>query len=112
VVIPYQPSGSSLGVPYWYDPQMGMLSQSGLTNIVHSTLPNGLSVISFDTTHLTSFYVLEGSSGGWAGGGGGGGGGGCALSRTPEGSIAEYFVPYAVLALFLLVCRRMGRRHT
>jgi hypothetical protein len=110
VVIPYRASGSGPGVPYWYDPQSGTLSQLGLTNVMHATLPNGLSVVSFDTTHLTSFYVLAGSIAGRDGGAGGGGG--CALTRTPERSIVGYFLPYGALILLLLVRRRMDRRHT
>jgi len=108
VVIPYVASGSGPAVPYWYDAQTGMLSQLGITNITRATLPNGLSVVSFNTTHLTSFYVLEGSS---VVGGGGGGGGGCALSRAREGSIVGYILPYGALALLLFVRRWMdGRR--
>ena len=42
----------------------------------------------------------------------GGGGGGCSLSnsRQGSGSILEYFLPYAVLAVFMLGLRRRDRR--
>lgn len=110
VVIPYMASGSGPATPYWYDAQTGMLSQLGITDITRATLPNGLSVVSFNTTHLTPFYVLEGPSGGCAGSGSSSGGG-CALSRAHEGSIVAYVFPYGALALFLFVRRWMdGRR--
>jgi hypothetical protein len=105
VTIPYTGSGASLKAPYWYDTQTGVLSQQGMTDITYRTLANGIPVISFKTTHLTTFYVLESSlpvSGS--------GGGGCALSRDPRGDVATFFVPYAGLMLLLLLVKRRDHR--
>jgi hypothetical protein len=107
VTIPYTNSGSCRATPYWYDAQTGTLSQQGMTEITNRTLANGVSVVSFKTTHLTSFYVLESL----VSSGSSGGGGGCALSGSHEGSIVGYLLPYAALASFMFTLRRRDRRH-
>lgn len=107
VTIPYLSSGSGRATPYWYDAQTGTLSQEGMTEITNRALANGLSVVSFQTTHLTSFYVLESP----VGSGGGGPAGGCELSPSHEGNLAGYLFPYAVLALYMVILRCRDRRH-
>ncbi|MBN1506436.1 MAG: fibronectin type III domain-containing protein [Sedimentisphaerales bacterium] len=61
VSIPYATSASHQAVPYWYDPLTGNLSDDGLTEATNEALANGISVVSFRTTHLTTFYILESS---------------------------------------------------
>lgn len=107
VTIPYTGSGSGRATPYWYDAQTGTLSQQGMTEITNRTLANGVSVVSFKTTHLTAFYVLESP----LPAGGVDGGGGCALSHSHEGSIAGYLLPYAALASFMLILKWRDRRY-
>jgi PKD repeat protein len=106
VTIPYTASGSSRATPYWYDAQTGTLSQQGMTEVTNKTLANGIPVVSFKTTHLSTFYVLESP----LPTGGGGGGGGCALSPVPEGDIAEFFLPYGALALLMYLWKRRDRK--
>jgi hypothetical protein len=104
VTIPYASSGRGRTTPYWYDTLTATLSQQGMTEITNRTLGHGISVISFKTTHLTTFYILEspvaaGSSGG-----------GCALAGPQGGSAAGFFLPYGALVLFLLVLKWKERR--
>jgi hypothetical protein len=108
VTIPYDASGTGLAVPYWYDPQTGTLSQQGISQITTATAANGTPLVSFKTTHLTSFYVLDGEIR-RSNGGGGGGGGGCALSNSRDGDVLGYLLPYAAMALFVLVLRQKDR---
>jgi hypothetical protein len=61
VVIPYVTSASGQAVPYWYDPVTGSLSQEGVTDVTNEAPANGISAVSFKTTHLTTFYILENS---------------------------------------------------
>jgi len=108
VTIPYRGSDSS-PTPCWYNMLTANLSQQGITDVTHTTLPNGLSVVSFKTTHLTSFYLSEGVVGG---GSSGGGGGGCALSNSPDTSILGFFLPYSILLPCMVLLRRRDRRRT
>lgn len=105
VTIPYAGSGTDQTAPYWYDALTATLSQQGMTEITHRTLANGIPVVAFKTTHLTTFYILEsplaaGSSGG----------GGCALSHAPGGDIAGSVFPYVALTLLLLATKWRDRR--
>jgi hypothetical protein len=108
VTIPYTGSASSQAFPYWYDGQTGTLSQQGITEITHKTLANGIPVVSFKTTHVTAFYVLESPLPARDGGGGGG----CALSHSQGENIAGYFLPYAVLVLFMCIRKWKDRKCT
>jgi len=119
VTIPYTSSGSGQAIPYWYNTQTGTLSQQGITDITNTTLANGVSVASFKTTHLTTFYILEETSesddrtgnGFRDFSGGGGGGGGCSLSYFKEGNIVEYLLPYGALVLIMFILKRRDRRY-
>ncbi len=106
VTIPYTSSGSGQRTPYWYDTQTGTLSQQGITDITYRTLANGIPVVSFKTTHLTPFYILE-SPVAVAGGGGGG----CAMSGSREGSVVGFLLPYTILVLLLLILKWRDCRH-
>ncbi|MBM4028228.1 MAG: hypothetical protein FJ280_22970, partial [Planctomycetes bacterium] len=106
VTIPYPSSASERAVPYWYDAQTGTLSQQGITNVVHRDLGTGLSALSFNTMHLTAFCVMEGSVNGVSGGGGG-----CALARSHDGRMGEFFLPYAALVLCLFALKTKDRRY-
>lgn len=108
VTIPYDASGTGRAVPYWYDAQTGTLSQQGISDVTTATAANGTPVVSFKTTHLTSFYVLDGDIRS-SSGSGGGGGGGCALSSSRNGDVVGYLLPYAAMALFILVLRQKDR---
>jgi len=107
VTIPYVRSGSGRATPYWYDPQLGTLSQQGITEVTTRTLGNGIPLVSFKTSHLTTFVLLETPLAG-----GGSGGGGCAMSSSQEGSILELVLPFTLLMLFLYIWRRTDRRQT
>lgn len=140
ITMPHATSSTGLAVPYWYDAQTGTLSREGISNVANTTSANGMPVISFQTTHLTSFYILEGT----VSDGGGGGGGGCSLAPgkakqvdktmpstsnkkqrsqrdpvpgTPKvaGMVyppeaVEYFIPYAALAGIMIRLRIRDRR--
>jgi hypothetical protein len=102
VTIPQTGSTFGQGVPYWYNPQTGTLSQQGVTEVTNRILANGTPVVSFKTTHLTTFYVLERSVDGGAGG--------CALSQFSQVNVVEFFLPYAALVSYTLFLRRKDRR--
>jgi hypothetical protein len=102
IMIPYSFSGSS-PKPYWFNSLTGALSQQGMTNIQDMEISPTLHVLSFETTHFTPFYVVEGTTGGT--GGGGGGGGGCSVSATGNGSIVEFLLPYMALAAAMMILR-------
>jgi hypothetical protein len=105
VTIPYTSSEAGQTTPYWYDAQTATLSQQGLTDITYRTLANGIPVISFKTSHLTTFYLLETPLAD-----GGSGGGGCAISSPQGGSVGEFLLPFGVLGLFMLILARRDRR--
>jgi hypothetical protein len=107
VTIPYNGPVSGRPVPYWYNAQTGTLSQQGISNVRAETLANGTSVVSFQTTHLTPFYLMDVTA---SSSGSSSGGGGCSLSRCPDDDIVEHLFPYAALALLLLTLRRRGAR--
>jgi beta propeller repeat protein len=114
ITIPYAYSSSNSSVaPYWFNSQSGSLSQQGITNIRDIEISPTLHAVCFETTHFTPYYVFGGGGGisGIFGGGGGGGGGGCSLSYSQEGSILEYFLPYGVLALFMLLFKLKDKRN-
>jgi hypothetical protein len=107
VTIPYTSSGSGRATPYWYDPQTGTLSQQGITEITNQTLGNGIPLVSFKTSHLTTFVLLENPL---PNGGSSGGGGGCAISSSREGNLLEFLLPYAAVGLFLSILKWKDRR--
>jgi hypothetical protein len=107
VTIPYTKSGTGQTTPYWYDALTATLSQQGLTDVTYRTLANGIPVVSFKTSHLTTFYLLENPVAA-----GGSGGGGCAISSPQGGSVVEFFLPFGVLGLFMLILARRDRRST
>ncbi len=104
VTIPYTSSGSGRATPYWYDPQTGTLSQQGMTAITNQTLGNGIPLVSFQTSHLTTFVLLDNPLPN------GGGGGGCAVSHAGQESIVGFLLPYAALVLFLGILKWNNRR--
>ncbi len=110
ITIPYPTPSTGLAVACWYDPQTGALSQDGITEVLSTTLGNGMSVMALRTTHLTTFYILEGSGSGDDGLTDSLSGGGCALGQGPGENIAGFFLPYAVLAVFVAVLRRRDRK--
>ncbi len=107
VSIPFDPGSSDARTPYWFNPSTGSLSSQGITDISHTVISDSLHVLTFKTTHFSTYYVLGGS----ASGSGGGGGGGCSMSqgRGTEGAV-EYFLPFGVLAMFVALQRRRERR--
>jgi hypothetical protein len=116
ITIPFAVS-STAGTPtaYWYNSVTGALSQQGISNIEIIEVTPSLHALRFTTTHLTPYYALMGAASGGgsnAAGDSGGGGGGCSLSNSRQGgSILEYFLPYMLLALFMLRLRLRDRRH-
>ncbi|MBN1805944.1 MAG: putative Ig domain-containing protein [Sedimentisphaerales bacterium] len=111
ITIPYiYSSSNSSAKPYWFNSMTGTLSQQGITNILDIAISPTLHAVRFETTHFTPYYVF-GGGGGIGGIFGGGGGGGCSLSYSKEGSILEYFLPYGVLALFMVSFKWKDRRN-
>ena len=96
---------------YFYDPSIlppaSPWSREGITNVQHVTdlqdpsLPSGVHIIRFNTTHFTAFGVGGGAS--VAAGGGGGGGGGCSVSAGGEGNIVEFLLPYIGFIIVLVI---------
>ena len=112
VVIPYESTGSGEALAYWLNPETGVLSQDGISNIQKLTLLSGLSAVSFQTTHFTQFFVGEGGVSEITGGGGGGGGG-CSLSHDySQAGILDFILPYAILAIVMTVLKRRDIRRT
>jgi len=108
IVIPYSVAefGNEGMVPCWYDSLTDSLSQSGITDIEDIALSTTLRAVRFKTSHFTSFYLVSST----VVDSGGSGGGGCSLSPTGHGSMAEFFLPYTVLAVVMLVLRRRDRK--
>jgi hypothetical protein len=102
--------------PYWYDPQTGSLSQAGISGIETLDLSETMGAIRFETTHFTTYGLLDSSLLPSGGGGGGGGGGGCALAPGGPESPAGFLLPYVMLAIILTALRlhdrkaRLGRK--
>jgi len=110
ITIPYAvPASQGSGTPYWFNSLTGALSQQGITDIKDIVISPTLHAVSFKTTHFTAFYLMSGSVG--AAAGGGGGGGGCSLSAAGEGCIAEFILPYAVLAAVMIVLKLRDARN-
>jgi len=106
VTIPYATGGSSSRVlPYWYDSVTGALSQQGITDVENLVLSSQLSALRFRTTHFTPYYLLE------AGASSAAGGGGCSLALDGTGAPGQLLVPYALIALIMLILRRRDRRN-
>jgi len=111
ITIPYVYANSNGStVPYWFNSQTGTISQQGISNIRDIVISPTLHAISFETTHFTPYYLLEGG-GSIAGlGGGGGGGGGCSVSAGNEGNIVEFFLPYIVLIVVMAILKKRDKR--
>ncbi|MHC4213354.1 MAG: putative Ig domain-containing protein [Planctomycetota bacterium] len=111
VVIPYASTGTGTPLAYWLNPETGILSQDGISNVQKLTLSSGLSAVSFQTTHFSQFFVGEGGIGGVSGGGGGGGGGGCSVSHNMgQARILDFILPYAVLAVVMTLLKKRDIR--
>ena len=103
--------GHSVYNVYFYDPTIlppaSPWSREGITNVQHVTdlqdpsLPTGVHITRFNTTHFTAFGVGGGAS--VAAGGGGGGGGGCSVSAGGEGNIVEFLLPYIGFIIVLVI---------
>ncbi|OHB78767.1 MAG: hypothetical protein A2Z25_19685 [Planctomycetes bacterium RBG_16_55_9] len=117
ITIPYAVTGAA-GTPtaYWYNSRTGALSQDGITQIEIIQLTSSLHALRFKTTHLTPFFAMqpdgddEGAGIGSGAGEGGGAGGGCELSGSNDAGAVEYFLPYGILALFMIVLKRKDRK--
>jgi hypothetical protein len=97
---------------YWYDPATDSWGPEGGVAATHVEISSTLHAVAFETTHFTSFGVVgtvASSSG--SSGGGGGGGGGCALSHSRDENVVEYFLPYGILTLFMIVLRWRDRKY-
>jgi hypothetical protein len=111
VTVPYALSNNNghRADPYWYDSLTGALSQQGITEVENIVVNSKLNALRFKTTHFTPFYVVASDSGVNPAGRGGGG---CSLSVAGGGSPAELVVPYALIALVMVVLRRRdNKRH-
>ena len=106
ITIPYLVSEFGDKEPFWYDPQTGMLSQSGITNIEHVVISPTLHALRFKTTHFTQYVVgYENQTDPPSGGG-------CDMSRhgPTNSGIIEFLLPYIGLILVILAVKRRDVR--
>jgi MYXO-CTERM domain-containing protein len=108
VTIPYRYAhAESPALPFWYDSLTGALSQHGITDIENLVISDDLSALRFNTTHFTPFYLViddvqsvDDSPVS----------GGCSVSAGGHGSPTDLLVPYALVALVMIVLRRRDLR--
>jgi len=112
ITIPYNPNDVPDQSAFWYNPQTGELSQSGLSNIEHLVISPTLHAIRFSTTHFTQYVLAAPAQSQAAPLDSGGGGGGCCLSAcaVAPATLAGFFLPYLALAPVLLALRRYDQR--
>ena len=106
VTVPYRVSKDSGSArPYWYDSLTGVFSQQGITDIQDIVVSPTLHAMRFKTTHFTPYYIMPAqiivaadtaSTGG----------SGCSLSVSGNGSPNEMIIPFAIVALTMLILRR------
>ncbi len=113
ITIPYNYTGSEdSALAYWYNSLTEALSQNGITDVETIEISPTLHALRFKTTHFTPFYIFLGSAGAVAGGsGGGGGGGGCSISRSSQGSVTEFLLPYIGLAVVMIILKQRDARN-
>jgi len=111
VTIPYAVTANNRKVlPYWYDSVTGALSQQGITDVQNISISSKLSALQFRTTHFTPFYLVETTADGVPLDGGTAGGG-CAVSPSGNNSPGELLVPYAAIAVIMLILRHRDRKN-
>ncbi len=111
ITIPYAVAefGDEQPTPWWYDSRTGGLSQEGITDIEHVALSPTIAAMRFKTTHFTPYYLISGSAMDEITAGSAGGG--CSLSRGDDCDPIGYFVPYVLIAFFMIGLRiRDGKR--
>jgi hypothetical protein len=112
LTLPYEVSNPAAATEvFWYNPQTGELSQSGLSGMETIEISPTLRAMRFNTTHFSQFLV--GSVESDAKTPRSGGAGGCSLSEpcdTPI-SIVEFLLPFTLLAL-AIVCLKQKTCHT
>jgi len=115
ITLPYAVADASADRSvYWYNPQIGALSQSGISNVEDIVISSTLRAIRFRTTHFSQYITgtqppadpKKPVSGG---------AGGCCLSRynhshTP-GNITGYFLPYLAFVMLILALKRRDSIH-
>jgi len=98
ITIPYQPEQSDttpLEV-FWYNPQTGQLSKTGITNEEHIAVSPALSAVQFETNHFSQFIVGSKDDSQAPVGDG------CSMSRYHgHAGIIDFILPY--LAFFLTI---------
>jgi len=108
VTIPYQVTNAARRArAYWYNSLTGALSQQGITNIENIMISSNLYALRFKTTHFTPYYLVASDAEVVTSGGGGGG---CSMSASGDGSPGHLLVPYAVVAVFMLILQRRDRK--
>ena len=106
ITIPYVPSPGKVVSAYWCNPLTGGISQTGITDVQTIVISPTLHALRFKTIHFTQFFVGgSGSVPGGSSGGGGGGGGGCSVSRSNDGTILEFLLPYVGLILAMIILK-------
>ncbi len=101
ITIPYSTGQASNDASvYWYNPQTGQYSQSGISNIEQVTI-NGINAIQFSTTHFSTYVVAEQSTADNAMSPTTSGG--CSMNRygIKSDNALEFLMPYAVLFILL-----------
>jgi hypothetical protein len=110
ITLPYAVADASASRSvYWYNPQIGALSQSGISNVEDIVISSTLRAMRFRTTHFSQYITgtqpptdpkepVDDSTGG------------CSLSRynhsnTPA-NIIGYFLPYLAFVMLILVLKQ------
>ena len=106
ITIPYSVQDIGGVRACWFDCGTGTFSEQGITEVQSIQVGPGLRALRFKTTHFTPYYVVSADSPA----GSGGSGGGCSLAVGQEGDAAEYFVPYLILAMVMVVLHRRDKR--
>jgi hypothetical protein len=111
VTIPYRYPGNNgrRANPFWYDSLTGAFSQQGITDVENIVINSNLNALRFKTTHFTPFYLVASDSDSGTSTDGSIGVG-CSMSPGCSGSPQELAVPYAVIALVMIVLRRQDRK--
>ena len=92
---------------YWYNPETGQLSQTGLSQIEMIEISSTLHAMRFNTTHFSQF-IVGATNGGSQSHRRGSSGGGCSLAQ-PDGtsdSLVEFILPLALLSIIMLWLKR------
>jgi hypothetical protein len=104
ITIPYPTGTSGKLRAYWFDSTTGLFTDQGVSDVQDISLGKGRKALQFRTTHFTPYYLMSVEEAAVASGGG------CSLAAGQEGDAVEYFIPYLVFVLAMLILRCRDRR--